>query len=232
MVEDIYEVLNYPERGRNEPLEKILKDLGVELIPFGKKKVFGIPILGKGWSSLVVYGTFNRKKVAVKIQRKDSHRISLAREASILRITNNYGIGPLLYYEGKNFLILEYLEGTPIREFEVRKEHALSFLEQCHTLDLLKIDHGQIQGGKHLLIGKKCSIIDFEKAGFRTPRNVSSLVSELFLKETESAQRMRTQIHVDKEKVIESIKEYKKTRNITGIRSLVSAHSTVEAQEY
>jgi putative serine/threonine protein kinase len=181
----VYDVLSYPERGRNRELERTFKHLGVELIPFGKNRISGIPVLGKGWSSLVVYGIFDNNKVAVKIQRKDSHRISLAREASILRVINNYGIGPLLYVEGNNFLILEYVDGDPVREAHIGREHILSFLEQCHQLDLLKIDHGQIQGGKHLLVGKKSSIIDFEKAGYRTPRNVTSLISELFLRRTE-----------------------------------------------
>lgn len=218
---DIYNVLNYPEKGKNEPLKKTFDNLGVELIPFGKKQIFGVPILGKGWSSVVVYGVFNNKKVAVKIQRKDSHRISLGKEASFLRITNEYGIGPTLYYEGDNFLILEYIEGKPLKEAKAKKEHVLSFFEQCHQLDVLKIDHGQIQGGKHLIIGGKCCIIDFEKAGYRTPRNVSSLVSELFLKKTQCAQEMRSQFSIDEKKLIEAVHTYKKGLDLDSLLSVL-----------
>ncbi len=215
MARDIYEILNYPQEGKNEILMEALENLGVELIPFGKKKIFGVPVLGKGWCSLVICGVFDNKKIAVKIQRKDSHRSSLRREASFLRVANKYGIGPTLYFEGSGFLMLEYLEGTPIRESIVKKREVLSFLDQCHVLDELKIDHGQIQGGKHLIVGKGCYIIDFEKAGYRTPRNVSYLISELFLKKTEFAQRMRSEFGTNIEGLIGAVQEYKQDFDLT-----------------
>jgi len=153
-------------------LERALEELGVELIPFGKKEIFGVPVLGKGWSSVVVYGVFNNKKVAVKIQRKDSPRISLGKEASFLRITNEYKIGPTLYYEGKNFLVLEYIDGKPIKEAEAKKGHVL---------------------------------------------NVSSLISELFLKKTQFAQRMKSQCCIDEGRLIEVIHRYKQNFDLDSI---------------
>ena len=209
MVPDIYDVLNYPERGRNKELERALDDMGVQLIPFGTEKIYGVPVLGKGWSSVVFCGFLQKKKVAVKIQRADATRTSLQKEASFLRVTNTYRIGPTLYYEGETFLIIEYLEGSPIRKVPVRREHILSFFHQCHTLDSLHIDHGQIQGGKHLLVGEKCWIIDFEKAGYRRPKNVSALVSELFLKKTKFAREMRAHFQIDLHTLIEATRHYK-----------------------
>ncbi|KYK38882.1 MAG: hypothetical protein AYK18_00450 [Theionarchaea archaeon DG-70] len=209
MTPDIYDVLNYPQRKKNKELEHVFDNLGVELIPFGEKKIFGVPVLGKGWSSIVIYGMFRGKKAAVKIQRADSHRISLKREASFLRIVNEHEIGPVLYHEGENFLIMEYLEGIPIRETVIEKKHIISFFEQCNVLDLLKIDHSQIQGGKHLIVGEKCWIIDFEKAGYRTPRNVSSLISELFLKKTAFARELKARFCIDKDYLIAAIRQYK-----------------------
>lgn len=203
----IHDVLTYPKKGRNEELLRVLGDLGIELIPFGKKEIFGVPVLGKGWSSIVILGILREKKVVVKIQRTDSNRISLGREASFLKIVNSHGIGPTLYHEGENFLVMEYVAGNPIREVSVERGHVLSFLDQCHRLDLLGIDHGQIQGGKHLLIGEKCWIIDFEKAGIRTPKNVSSLISELFLR------TLKTQ-DIDPKKIKETLSDYKKNNNI------------------
>lgn len=211
----IYDVLCYPERKRNKKLKETFDDLGVDLIPFGEKRVFGVPVLGKGWSSVVICGSFHNKKVAVKIQRTDSNRLSLGREAFFLKITNRHRIGPQLYCEGDNFLILEYLEGISIKKAPVKKSDILSFFEQCHKLDLLKIDHGQIQGGKHLIVGKKCWIIDFEKAGYRTPRNVSSFVSEIFLKKTQFAKEVTSAFRIDRERLIEATQKYKKTFDIT-----------------
>jgi putative serine/threonine protein kinase len=212
---DIYSILNYPCKERNVQLERTLASLGITLLPFGKSTLWGVPVLGKGWSSIVVYGTQEEKEVAIKIQRKDSHRLSLSREALFLRMVNEKGIGPTLYHEGKDFLVLEYVEGVPLRDIPVQPVHVRSFLEQCHTLDLLTVDHGQIQGGKHLIIGEKCWIIDFEKAGFRAPQNVSSLVSELFLRKTEHASRMRSQFCTSPESLIEITREYKKTHDLT-----------------
>lgn len=224
MTPDIYDVLNYPERRTPGKLKKTFDDLGIELIPFGKKRIFGVPVLGKGWSSVVIYGVFKDKEVAVKVQRTDSNRISLQKEASFLKIVNKYNIGPILYHGGENFLVMEYIKGVPVREAQVKKEHVLSFLEQCHNLDLLKIDHGQIQGGKHLLIGNKCWIIDFEKAGYRTPRNVSSLVSELFLKKTHFARRMKLTFRIDTDHLIEAAHTYKQGFDIEFVLNALNLH--------
>jgi putative serine/threonine protein kinase len=207
---DIYDVLSYPGREKNKELIQALDDLGVTLTPLGQKRVFGVPVLGKGWSSLVIHGIYHDIEVAVKIQRKDSNRKSLSREAAFLRTVNAHGIGPTLHHEGASFLILEYIRGDIIHKAPVKKEHILSFFRQCHLLDTLGIDHGQIQGGKHLIIGEKCWIIDFEKAGWRTPRNVSSLGSEVFLKKTRFAERMRTLFRVDRNTLISAFNEYKK----------------------
>ena len=224
MTPDIYDVLNYPERGNPRKLKKTFDNLGIELIPFGKKRIFGVPVLGKGWSSVVIYGVFKDREVAVKVQRTDSNRISLQKEASFLKIVNKYNIGPTLYHGGENFLIMEYIKGVPIREAQVEKEHVLSFLKQCHNLDVLKIDHGQVQGGKHLLIGEKCWIIDFEKAGYRTPRNVSSLVSELFLKKTHFARRMKSTFHIDTDHLIEAVHTYKQGFDIEFVLNALNLH--------
>jgi len=217
MPPDIYDILNYPHRERREELIHVFDDLGVNLEPRGEKKIFGIPVLGKGWSSLVIYGTYHGTDVAVKIQRTDSHRISLSREAQFLRTVNAQGIGPILYHEGPSFLILEYIRGDTIHETPIRKEHIFSFFHQCHQLDRLGIDHGQIQGGKHLIIGEKCWIIDFEKAGWRTPRNVTSLGSELLLKNTGTAKSMRDFFRVDRTSLVAAFSQYKRDYNMESI---------------
>jgi putative serine/threonine protein kinase len=99
----------------------------------------------------------------------------------------------------------------------VNKAHIISFFNQCHQLDRLSLDHGQIQGGKHLIIGKKCWIIDFEKAGWRTPRNVSSLGSELFLKKTHFARTMCELFQVDRDVLLTAFNRYKRDFNIDRI---------------
>lgn len=222
MPSDIYDVLSYPKREKNNELVQEFNELGLTLLPLGQKRVFGIPILGKGWSSLVIYGKYHDTEVAVKIQRRDSNRRSLSREAAFLKMVNAHGIGPILFHEGTSFLILEYITGDIMHEASVKKEHILSFFQQCHLLDSMGIDHGQIQGGKHLIIGRKCWIIDFEKAGWRIPRNVSSLGSEVFLKKTRFARSMRTLFRVDRTTLISAFNEYKKDFNMD--RILKSLH--------
>ena len=99
---------------------KELMALGVESISFqGKLEIGTISILGKGYVGIVVLGKIGRKKVAVKIRRNDSPRKNLKKEAELLKIINEYKIGPKLVTFSKNFLVMEYLDGEKIGDWVV-----------------------------------------------------------------------------------------------------------------
>ena len=179
----------YPRGTRAQIKSRIkeLKTLGVESISFqGELQVGTISILGKGYVGVVVLGKIGRKKVAVKIRRNDSPRKNLEKEAGLLKIINKYKIGPKLVASSKNFLVMEYLNGEKIGDWVggLKKNEKSSqlkliikkVLEDCYSLDRIGLDHGELSNlSKHVIIGKKTTIIDFESSSM--DRKVSNVTS-------------------------------------------------------
>ena len=171
---------------------KELEDLGVESISFqGKLEINTINILGKGYVGIVVLGKIGRKKVAVKIRRNDSPRKNLKKEAELLKIINKHKIGPKLIASSKNFLVMEYLDGEKIGDWVdgLKKKGSSTqlkiiikkVLEDCYSLDKIGLDHGELSNlTKHVIIGKKITIIDFESSSMdRKVSNVTSATQAL-----------------------------------------------------
>ena len=134
-------------------------------------------ILGKGYVGIVVLGKIGRKKVAVKIRRNDSPRKNLKKEAELLKIINKHKIGPKLIASSKNFLVMEYLDGEKIGDWVdgLKKKGSSTqlkiiikkVLEDCYSLDRIGLDHGELSNlTKHVIIGKKITIIDFETVSY------------------------------------------------------------------
>lgn len=211
------EILSYPEKA--DPLEvshyqKILDEMGIKLVPKGTSEIHGIEVLGKGFTSIVILGEMGGARVALKIQRKDANRKNLKKEAYFLKLLEPFNAAPKLITLRKRILIMEFVDGFRLKDFEFERSHVLRFLRIANTLDKLSIDHSQLQGGKHLLVSKdsKCYIIDFEKAGFRTPRNLTSLVSELFLRS--GYERTREIFSYNEERLKKALRGYKEKKNL------------------
>ena len=143
-------------------------------------------MLGKGYAGVVVLGKMGRKKVAVKIRRNDFPRKNLEKEAGLLKIINKYKIGPKLIASSKNFLVMEYLDGEKVGDWvDGLKKNGKSsqlkliikkVLEDCYSLDRIGLDHGELSNlSKHVIIGKKTTIIDFESSSM--DRKVSNVTS-------------------------------------------------------
>ncbi|MCD6434127.1 MAG: phosphotransferase [Candidatus Diapherotrites archaeon] len=148
--------------------------------------------IAKGFSSYVFLVKGNSKKFALKIQRKDSPRESIEKEAELLKILNKYSIGPKLYkFDKENKAILmEFVKGKTLAEFLEEKPKRSEFikifselLRQAALLDFLGISHGQLGGKlKNIIITSKgrVVIIDFEKASKeRRAKNVTQLLGAL-----------------------------------------------------
>jgi len=179
----------YPKGTRAQIKSRIkeLKALGVESISFqGELQIGSINILGKGYVGIVVLGKIGRKKVAVKIRRNDTPRKNLKKEAELLGITNQSNVGPKLVNFSKNFLVMEYLDGEKIGDWvDGLKKNGNSsqlkliikkVLEDCYSLDRIGLDHGELSNlSKHVIIGKKTTIIDFESSSM--DRKVSNVTS-------------------------------------------------------
>ena len=201
---------------------KELEDLGVESISFqGKLEINTINILGKGYVGIVVLGKIGRKKVAVKIRRNDSPRKNLKKEAELLKIINKHKIGPKLIASSKNFLVMEYLDGEKIGDWvDGLKKNGKSsqlkliikkVLEDCYSLDRIGLDHGELSNlSKHVIIGKKTTIIDFESSSMdRKVSNVTSATQAFCIGSRISKIMGRVYKIPKKQKMITVLRRYK-----------------------
>ncbi|WP_457753575.1 serine/threonine protein kinase [Thermococcus sp.] len=199
---------------------------------FMKRKGVGdLTFYSKGTTSLIFIGRYREKRVIVKLERKDAPRKNFKREAEILKLLEGHEIAPRLIdyesFEGKDYLVRGFAEGEPLLYADVEKHHLIEIAKKAHKLDVLGIDHGQIQGGKHIIIGKSVWIIDFEKASTRRkPKNLTSAMAMLFLNENAISKRIREKFEINIEFLSElrkALKEYKENRDIERILSLLGS---------
>ena len=213
---------------------KELENLGVESISFqGKLEIGIISILGKGYVGIVVLGKIGRKKVAVKIRRNDSPRKNLKKEAELLNIINNHKIGPKLIASSKNFLVMEYLDGKKIDDCVVDLKKSDSsrlkiiikkILEDCYSLDAIGLDHGELSNlSKHVIIGKKVTIIDFESSSVdRKVSNVTSATQALCIGSGISKIIGRVYKIPKKQKMITILRRYKQEQTRESFENLLA----------
>ena len=214
---------------------KELMALGVESVSFqGKLEIGTISILGKGYVGIVVLGKIGRKKVAVKIRRNDSPRKNLKKEAKLLKIINEYKIGPKLVAFSKNFLVMEYLDGEKIGDWvvDLKKKGDSSrlktiikkILEDCYRMDRIGLDHGELSNlSKHVIIGKRITIIDFESSSMnRKVSNVTSATQALCIGSGISKIISRVYRIPKKQKMITVLRRYKQEETRDSFENLLS----------
>lgn len=128
--------------------------------------------LAKGHRGIVYLDYYNGKKICVKIEKRGLGRVK--NEAKFLKLLNNIGIGPkfISYKNGK--LKYYYVPGVEISK-KFNNKIALGVFKQCYKIDKLGIDKFEMHHPlKHVLIGKKIVMIDFEKCKFsKNPKNVT-----------------------------------------------------------
>lgn len=154
----------------------------------------------KGKRSKVYTGRYGNYKVGVKI----SERAKL--EAKWLKLLNKYGIGPKFLFLDENKLVYRFVEGKRIKDYlKVNKDKKVvkEVLRQCRILDKLKIDKKELVNPyKHILVGKKVVMIDFERCHYvDKAKNVTQFFEFLF------------RIKFLKRDNIEVLKKYKKNQN-------------------
>jgi putative serine/threonine protein kinase len=182
----------------------------------------------KGTTSLVFLGEFKGRRAIVKLQRPDSPR-SIAPEAKILKTIEPFRIAPPLLFTGTfeslPYLVREFAEGEPLLYADLEKRHLFRIAEKTALLDRLYLDHGQMQGGKHIIIGDEVHIIDFEKANWRKPNNLTSAFSMLFVGKNAISERLYRKFGLDegfREEVKEALREYKRTGKLSRLLGLLS----------
>ena len=110
-------ILGYPKATTRQISSRIkeLEKLKIKSISFTGPTTLGkLAILGKGYVGVVVLAKKGNKQVALKIRRTDSQRKNMKNESILLKLVNTIDVGPKIFDNSKNFLVMEYLEGEKI----------------------------------------------------------------------------------------------------------------------
>ncbi|MBS7620456.1 serine/threonine protein kinase [Candidatus Bathyarchaeota archaeon] len=226
----------YPRFDEKEAEERLreLETLRVDGIELrGRHSLNGLPILGKGKTSIVTAACFNGRLVALKMRRTDSSRCSMDHEAEKLRLANLVNVGPRLLVSSNNFIIMEFVEGEYFQDWLLRLESSQkrtlarimkNLMQQARKLDEIGLDHGELsRAPKHIIIKGECPvIIDFESASLmRKPSNLQSLINYFYFnkKNRETIGRL---LHIpQKRQLTELLKKYKDSKNEENYESLI-----------
>jgi putative serine/threonine protein kinase len=193
------EIICYP-RPSEEQRQKRLKELetiGIEKVLLrGEKKLNGYPIINKGCVSVVVLVEIDSGLAVLKIRRTDANRTDMFHEAEMLIIANRLGIGPQLRAYSENLMVMEYADGLLFADWLDRAEAGevkrakpaiRSLLTQCHLMDTICLDHGELHNAsEHVIfrgVDRSPTIIDFESASrTRRAKNLTSICQFLFMR--------------------------------------------------
>ena len=230
-------VVCYPRVTPDEMQSRLqeLKELGVESVEFsGKGAAFTLSVLGKGYVGIVVVAHVGSAKYALKMQRVDSDRESLEREAELLAKANNVGVGPKLVGVRKHLLLMELVDGDLLEKWLEKHRHPDSvrkvlsdILEQCWRLDEICLDHGELsKAPKHILMDKadKPFIVDFETASTnRNASNVTSVCQFLFQGNSNVCKAIAEVLgQRNRDKLVRALKRYKKERNRMNFEAILA----------
>ncbi len=215
-------VISYPRFSETEYKDRIIEmdSLGItSIILDGKTIVNGAHIAGKGCVGIVVKAKAGNKVCALKIRRTDADRKTMDSEVSFHKIANSVCIGPRLEGYTKNLIAMEFVTGQSIIDWVVGNKATKSkistlvaaILEQCFSLDIAGLDHGELSRlTRHVIVSDKPYIIDFESASTtRKTCNVTAAAQSLLLYGIIANKVKRIRGNTDKEKVIQALRTYK-----------------------
>lgn len=147
-----------------------------------KKGISNIEKIAKGQRGIVFKGRYKGKKVVIKVENKKSATVGrIQNEIKWLKILNKKKIGPKLLITGSNYFVADFIEGDLIVDYikNNSKEKIISVildvLNQCYIMDQLKVNKEEMHRPyKHIIIGRKPVMIDFERCRFsQKPKNVT-----------------------------------------------------------
>ena len=102
------------------------------------------------------------------------------------------------------------------------KKVLIDILKQCKVLDKLKVNKLEMHNPyKHIIIGKKIVMIDFERC-YKTlkPKNVSQFCQFLISRNIKKVLDKK-KIKIDKRKLIKLVKKYKESYNEKDFRNIL-----------
>ncbi len=134
-------------------------------------------------------------------------------EAEWLLKLNEKGIGPRLLYYSSDFVAYEFVNGVMIKDFFGDIVPVLvNVLEQCYVLDKMKVNKLEMHHPlKHVLIGKKIVLIDFERCYYTLkPKNVSQFCNFI------------VRYGYNRDTLVPLVKKYKKSYSKSSFLKIVS----------
>lgn len=139
----------------------------------------------EGKRGILFLDKFKGKKVVIKKEKRGLGRIR--NEAKWLRRLNKYDIGPKLIKAVGNNIVYEFVKGDffidVYRKFGKKssKKIVKEILRQCRILDKLNVNKFEMHNPKkHILVGKKIVMIDFERCTeSKRPKNVTQFCQYL-----------------------------------------------------
>ena len=192
-----------------------------------KKGVKDVQHLAHGKRGVVYTGKYRNKKIAIKTKREESEAIGrIQNEVKCLKLLNRYKIGPKLVMHNKNWLAYMFVSGEFIRDWipkakktETRRVFR-SVFDKCFKMDQLGVNKEEMHHPlKHIIIGKSVKMIDFERARkTKDPKNVSQFCQ--FVMSLKSVLEKKS-MKVDKKKIIQLAKEYKKNFDKTSFNAIL-----------
>ena len=117
-------------------------------------------VFAHGKRGVIITGNYNKKKVAIKVKKKESTAFgTIENEANFLKKLNKKNIGPKLVMHEKEFLMYEFVKGIFIGEFleKETKKNILIVLnkvfDQMFIMDKLGINKFEMHHPlKHIII--------------------------------------------------------------------------------
>jgi putative serine/threonine protein kinase len=155
-------------------IHKELLENGIDsAYSFGNLNLGKVRVLGKGKTGLVAL--ISRDKV-IKLRRSDSPKETLELEAKIQLYA--FPSSPKIYYYGRNFIVMEYIDGHNLRRSD--SAYLIDLLKRAKYLEDINIEHMELsRPWNNVIVSRERTyIIDYDSASFREkPYNVTKILS-------------------------------------------------------
>ena len=215
-------IISYPHFSESEYKDRIIEmeSLGITSIILGGKTIVnGAHIAGKGCVGIVVKAKSRGEVCALKIRRTDANRETMDNEVHLHKMANSACVGPSLEEHTKNLIVMEFVAGQSIMDWVVNNNVteskmwtlAVAILEQCFSLDIAGLDHGELSRlTRHVIVSDRPYIIDFESASTtRKTCNVTAAAQSLLLYGLVANKVKTIMCNTDKERLIQALRTYK-----------------------
>ena len=215
-------LISYPHFSEREYKDRIIEmeSLGITSIILGGKTIVnGAHIAGKGCVGIVVKAKSRGEVCALKIRRTDANRETMDNEVHLHKMANSACVGPSLEEHTKNLIVMEFVAGQSIIDWVVNNNVteskmwtlAVAILEQCFSLDIAGLDHGELSRlTRHVIVSDRPYIIDFESASTtRKTCNVTAAAQSLLLYGIVANKVKTIMCNTDKERLIQALRTYK-----------------------